>query len=280
MTIEMRHLRAFRAIAAAGSVSGAAERLHISQPALSRTLAQLEADVGVELISRSTHHLRLTDAGHRFDTEAARAIVAFDRAVRSPSSENPPLRVGQSWSVGAAMARAVRAWDNAFPGRPIELRHSEDRLAGLESGSVDVAITRGPVGEGEYRSRVVARESRVVAVPGDHHLADRKTLLLADLTDERLVLNSRSGTTSLDLWSNGTAPQVAADTSTTDDWLVAIAAGRGIGISVASTAEVHARPGLRFIALSDGPTVDLLAIWPASLAHPEVANFIDLWSAS
>ncbi len=178
------------------------------------------------------------------------------------------------------MARALRAWDTAFPGRPIELRHSEDRLAGLDAGQVDVAITRGPVGEGEYRLRVVARENRVVVVPSDHHLADRDSLLLADLTDERLVLNSRSGTTSLALWSSGTAPEVAADTSTTDDWLVAIAAGRGIGISAASTAEVHARPDLRFVPLSDGPAIDLLAIWPTSLPHPEVAGFIDLWSRS
>ena len=63
MTADLRHLRAFLAIAAEGSVTRAAARLHVTQPALSRTLRQLEQHLGVRLVDRSTHHLRLTAAG-------------------------------------------------------------------------------------------------------------------------------------------------------------------------------------------------------------------------
>src|SRR5260370_13430155 len=66
MTIELRHLRCFAAIAEEGNLTRAAARLHLTQPALSRTLRQLEAHLGILLVDRSTHHLQLTEAGEGF----------------------------------------------------------------------------------------------------------------------------------------------------------------------------------------------------------------------
>lgn len=97
MSIELRHFRCFLAIADTLSITRAAERLHLTQPAVSRTLRALEAAVGVRLVDRSTHHLALTDAGHAFRDRAAAAVMAFDDALerigsvpRPPASPRPP----------------------------------------------------------------------------------------------------------------------------------------------------------------------------------------------
>src|SRR6185312_9689108 len=80
MTAELRHLRAFVAIADEENITRAAARLHLTQPALSRTLQQLEAHLGVRLVERSTHHLRLTAPGRAFTDRARAAVTAVDDA--------------------------------------------------------------------------------------------------------------------------------------------------------------------------------------------------------
>ncbi|HEY4608597.1 MAG TPA: LysR family transcriptional regulator, partial [Ilumatobacteraceae bacterium] len=93
MTVELRHLRCFLAIADEQNITRAAQKLHISQPALSRTLAQLERIVGVLLVDRSTHHLTLTDAGTTFVVSARDAVRRTDDAVAEISAVVPPIRL-------------------------------------------------------------------------------------------------------------------------------------------------------------------------------------------
>ena len=122
MTIEARHLRCFVAIAEAGSITAAAVQLHVSQPALSRTLTQLERDLGVQLVIRSTHHLQLTDAGRRIRTAAIKGLRAFDQAVGSVAVDVPALRFGHTWAAATHTAAISRAWTAAYPSRPLHLR--------------------------------------------------------------------------------------------------------------------------------------------------------------
>ncbi|WP_159041797.1 LysR family transcriptional regulator, partial [Streptomyces aureus] len=78
MSIELRHLRCFLAIAEESSLTRAAARLHLTQPAVSRTLAALEHHLGARLVDRSTHHLALTAEGRAFQDRAAAALAAFE----------------------------------------------------------------------------------------------------------------------------------------------------------------------------------------------------------
>ena len=98
MAVELRHLRCFLAIVDEGNITRAAQRLHLSQPALSRALAQLERHLAVRLIDRSTHHLLLTDVGRTFASMAREAVDGLDEAIASISASVPPLRFGHSWS--------------------------------------------------------------------------------------------------------------------------------------------------------------------------------------
>ena len=78
--MELRHLRAFVAVAETLHFGLAADRLHLAQPALSRTIAQLERELGVALLTRSTRSVRLTDAGATFLAEARALLDGLDRA--------------------------------------------------------------------------------------------------------------------------------------------------------------------------------------------------------
>ena len=274
MTIEARHLRCFLAIAAELNVTRAAARLCLSQPALSRTLAQLEQQLGVRLVDRSTHHLLLTDAGAAFRVEAAAAIEAFDHALASVLAAMPPLRFGHGWSSGGHTAAIIRAWHAAFPDRPLQVRSSDVRLAGLETGDVDIAILRGRIAGRTYRTAPLGSEPRVAVIPTSHPLASRQELTLLDLSGELLVINSVAGLTRPELWPQGQRPTVVADTATTDDWLVSIAAGVGIGVTASSTALMHPHPAVRYIPLTDAEPVPVLLAWPAADPHPHVASLV------
>jgi DNA-binding transcriptional LysR family regulator len=152
MTVELRHLRCFLAIVDEQNITRAAQNLHISQPALSRTLAQLERIVGVRLVDRSTHHLTLTDAGNRFGVTARDAVRGVDEAVAGMSAVVPPIRLGHNWSSATHAAAIMRSWKSEFPDRKLQLRRSDERIAGLAAGKVDVALVRGPVADRSFRS--------------------------------------------------------------------------------------------------------------------------------
>jgi DNA-binding transcriptional LysR family regulator len=256
------------------NITRAAQSLHISQPALSRTLAQLERIVGVRLVDRSTHHLTLTDAGATFGVTARDAVRRVDDAVATISAVVAPIRLGHNWSSATHAAAIMRSWKGEFPDRKLQLRRSDERLAGLGAGKVDVALVRGPVTDRSFRSVVVDNEPRMAVVPATHALAEVPTVSLTDLAGETLIVNSVTGTTTLDLWPEPPRPVVGADTSTIDDWLIAIATASGVGVTVASTATLHPHPDVRFIPIGDAPTVPLVLVWPRHNPHPQTKAFV------
>ncbi|WP_107484319.1 LysR family transcriptional regulator, partial [Streptomyces sp. NRRL B-24572] len=229
MSIELRHLRCFLAIAEETSLTRAAARLHLTQPAVSRTLAALEQHLGARLVDRSTHHLALTAEGRAFQDRAAAALAAFDAAVDPARLRHRPLRLGHAWSAfGPYTTPLLRRWRRAHPDTPLELLRIDDRTAGLARGEVDAALLRGAVDAPGLVTEELATEDRVAALPDDHPLAGRPRLVLGDLADETVVLNTVSGTTTLSLWPATARPAATLTVANTDDWLTAIAAGRAV----------------------------------------------------
>ncbi|QPK47224.1 LysR family transcriptional regulator [Streptomyces gardneri] len=269
MSIELRHLRCFLAIAEEPSLTRAAARLHLTQPAVSRTLAALEAHLGARLVDRSTHHLALTAEGRAFQDRAAAALAAFDAAVDPARLRHRPLRLGHAWSAfGPYTTPLLRRWQRLHPETPLELLRIDDRTAGLARGEVDAALLRGPVDAPGLVTEELATEERVAALPADGPLADRPGLALGDLTAETIILNTVSGTTTLALWPPGARPAATLTVANTDDWLTAIAAGRGIGVSSASTAALHPHPGVAYRPLSDAPPLPVVLAWRDAFPHP------------
>lgn len=276
--MELRHLRAFLAIAEEGGITRAAARQHIGQPAMSRTLRALEEHLGVRLIDRSTHHLRLTDAGQAFRVRAAAAVAAVDAALDPGRTEVWPLRVGHTWSaLGRHTSTVLRRWQQAHPRTPLELLRIDDGTAGLARGLVDAALLRGPLSIPGVSSALLSYELRVAAVPADSDLSARADLVLADLTEHTVVLNTVSGTTTPQLWPDAARPSATWEVANTDDWLAAIAAGRGVGVSSMATAEMHPYPGVAYRPLADAPALPLHLVWsepPAHAAITALASFL------
>ncbi|MFV0132098.1 LysR family transcriptional regulator [Streptomyces sp. HMX87] len=278
MTMELRHLRAFLAIAEEGTITRAAARLHTGQPALSRTLRQLEDHLGVRLVDRSTHHLELTAAGRTFRDRAETALAAVDAALDPRTLAAPPLRLGHPWAaLGDLTVPLLRRWDEAHPDVPLELRRIDDRTAGLTQGRVDVALLRGAVAAPELTGELLLEEERVAVVPADSDLAGRASLRLADLAAWPIALNTVAGTTTLELWPAEIRPTATVEVTNTDEWLTAIAVGRAVGISTSATPRVHTHPSIAYRPLEDAPPVPLLLVWRRGVpAHPALPALVRL----
>ena len=278
MTVELRHLRAFLAIAAEGTITRAAARLHVTQPALSRTLRQLEDHLGARLIDRSTHHLQLTAAGHAFQPRAAAAVTAVDEALDPAGAGAWPLRLGHAWSaLGEHTTPLLRRWKQEHPDTPLRLLRVDDRTAGLDHGTVDVAVIRGEPGlPAEVNTVVLLLEPRVVAVAADSPLARKARLTLHDLIDKPIAVNTIAGTTALGLWPPDDTPHDAVEVANTDDWIAAVAAGHAVGITTTATAATYPSPEVAYIPLVGVPEVTVYLAWKQPPSHPAVPDFIAL----
>ncbi|MEU3603593.1 LysR substrate-binding domain-containing protein [Streptomyces sp. NPDC006798] len=277
MSIELRHLRCFLAIAEESSLTRAAARLGITQPAVSRSLATLERQLGVRLVDRSTHHATLTPEGRVFRERAASAVSAFDDAVDTARRPVRPLRLGHAWSaLGPYTTRLLRRWEREQPGTPLELLRIDDRTAGLLRGAVDVAVVRGPVAEPGLVVTRLFSDPRVAAVTADGPLAALPRITPADLVTAPLLVNTVSGTTAPDLWPADARPATTITVTNTDDWLAAIAAGRGAGVSTASTAEIHPHPDVVYRPLPGLPPVPVHLTHHDPPSHPAVPALVAL----
>ncbi|HKN98006.1 MAG TPA: LysR family transcriptional regulator [Pseudonocardiaceae bacterium] len=281
MTVDLRHLRAFLTIAAEGNITRAAARLHLTQPALSRSLRQLEEHLGVRLVERSTHHLELTPAGHAFHDRARAAVAAVDEVLDPARAGSWPLRLGHSWSaLGGRTTALLREWQAAYPEIPLQLLRIDDRTAGLVQGRTDAAVLRDPVDLPEdVQAELLTTELRVAAVPADSGLAGRTELRLADLTGWPVAINTVTGTTTLDLWPAGAAPARTVAVANTDDWLAIISAGRTVGVTSVATAATYPHPAVTYVPLADAPPIRLHLAWRRPPGHPAVPELLALLRA-
>ncbi len=269
MSIELRHFRCFLAIADTLSITRAADRLHLTQPAVSRTLRQLEQEMGVRLVDRSTHHLALTPDGVSFRDQAAIAVTAFDRALGHAHHTAWPLRLGHAWSAaGTDTTALLRRWHEEHPETPLELLRIDDRTAGLARGDVDAALLRGEVRAPGLITEQLTTEPRVAGLPADDPLAHRPALSLTELTDRTIALNTVSGTTSLDLWPASARPSSTITIGNTG--------GRAVGVTTSATAEMHPHPSMAYVPLTDAPAVPVVIAWRDSPGHPRIPDLIAL----
>jgi DNA-binding transcriptional LysR family regulator len=274
-SVELRHLRGFVAVAEERSFTRAAVRLSLTQPALSRTIAQFERLLGVTLLHRTRQVVELTPAGQHFLPAAKRALAVVEDALRSATDEIPPLRV--SFTYGATLpfiAPIVKAFERAQPRASVELHRVDDPLAGLGDGRSDIAFLPMAPDDPSIETATVGEEPRVAAIPADHPLARRRSLRLRNLRNEKLVMNVVSGTTRLDLWPPGEAPRTIVEVGNVEEWLEAIAAGRGIGMTPATTSRLYNHPQIRYRPILDAPPVQIVMAWPARGAHPLKSSFV------
>jgi LysR family hca operon transcriptional activator len=198
--MELRHLRYFVAVADAGSLTVAAEqKLHTSQPSLSRQIRDLEQEVGVQLINRSAHGIELTSAGKAFlehaRTTLLQAEAAKEAALRSAHLARPTFALGfLSGSEIGLLPEVSRILRDGFPG--IEIRLSSDYSPALAKalmrGRLEAAFMRTEEHMGDLICRRVRTDPLIFVLPNDHRLASQEAVAPQEIVDEIFLLPSNT----------------------------------------------------------------------------------------
>jgi|ERR1035437_6371660 DNA-binding transcriptional LysR family regulator len=261
--MELRHIRYFVAVAEECHFGRAAVRLHIAQPPLSQQIKQLEAELGVVLLTRSTRKVELTPAGQRY-LERARAILAAvdgagAEAIRVAAGELGRLAIGftgsATYELLPSLARVLR---NEFPGIDLDL-HGEmltpDQVDALLDRSLDLGFLRPPVRHADIEVRVLRREPLIAVLPETHLLAARTSVNLVDLRDEPFITypsqhRSVVYEAVLDACQRaGFSPRDMLEVSETSTLVSFVAAGLGVALVPASVQHLHIT-GARYLPLA------------------------------
>ena len=189
--MELEQLRQLDAIAREGTMSAAARALHLSQPALSRSLARLEAELDQPLFDRPGRRLVLNDAG-RVALEHARQILRDERAMRAALDDvarrTRALRVGTV--APAPLWRLTALMIERFPGLVLTSQTLAEAQveSGIHDGELDLGIALRPAASSGVRSSRLMAENLSVALPVGHALADRSSVSAAELDGETFLL--------------------------------------------------------------------------------------------
>lgn len=276
MNVELRQLRCLVAVADTGSFTDAAVDLGLSQAAVSRSVASLEAALGTRLFRRTTREVTLTAAGGRVLAPARRALAAAADVAREAAAGHSVLRIGYAWSaLGKHTTPFQRRWAAAHPDTELQMIRANSVTAGLAEGTCDAAVLRTEPDRGRFAEAIVGLERRYCAVASDDPWARRRSLRLAEISERVLAIDRRTGTTSLDLWPPDSRP-AGQPTGDIDDWLTAIAAGRCVGVTPESTVAQYPRPGVVYRPLRDAPTVPVRVAWWRDDPHPALPGAVAL----
>jgi DNA-binding transcriptional LysR family regulator len=240
--VHVRDLRYFVTVADELHFTRAAERLYVSQPALSKQVRALERQLGVALFHRGPGGVTLTSAGTALLPHARRVLDAWTDGSAALESARATARgtlvVGMSTSPGrGGLLPAIRSrFTAAHPDTVLRLRQVswDDPTAGLADGEADVAFVWLPLPDaGRYDWVVVAEEPRLVALPERHRLAGRAEIDLADLFEEPFLALPPSTGPLRDHWlamdeRAGRPPLIGAEIAGTEETYEALVAGLGV----------------------------------------------------
>lgn len=286
--MDLRQLRCFQAVAEELSFSRAARKLRVAQPAISRTIRELEEQLGTRLLNRTRRSVALTPAGAVLLQEAAlllqRVEEARRRVLRTAAGEEGELRVGY---IGPPtqrfLAGIVREYQRLHPRVTVilEERTPERVWEMVARGRLEIGLTR-PVMSGPtsgLRTLLLRRERLCAVVPHGHRFAGRSTIPWRMLEGEPLiVLARREGVSLHDAMLEGChrarfEPGIVHTPSLISTVLTYVEAGAGIGIVTDSISEIAGGYSLSFLPLTPARHVDLVMVWREADDTPPSAAF-------
>ena len=286
--MELRHLRYFVAVAEEENVTRAAERLHVSQPPLSRQIHDLEEELGVQLFERSAKSVRLTDAGRLFLNEARAVLDRVDEATRAvkaiSSGASGELHVGYAPSLAVdILPRALRQFQTEMPGVRVQLHDlsTDEMLTGLRENKIAVALmVQQPAHNLRGLQTVELQRYRVsVAVSPIHPLARAKQVGFGQIINERIIGYSQKDYPEFLHWfvrlpwPNKKAPRIAEEHDSVTSLIAAVEVGRGVSVVPDSLACLSG-PRLKLVPLDPQPEpFAVIGAWRS--ADAKIKRFIE-----
>ncbi|TVR51679.1 MAG: LysR family transcriptional regulator [Puniceicoccaceae bacterium] len=288
--MELRHLRYFAAVAETENISQAAERLHVSQPPLSRQIRQLEDELGVALFERSGKAIKLTRAGKAFAREAERILFMVDKAVavaRTAGGVEPrELRIGYAPSLTVEiLPHALETFHRRHTGVKVRLfdLDSAEMIRKLRDRALDVGLIIKP-GKGAMRGfefRELRREPVCVVLPVSHPLAGKEELEAEAVVGERFLGFTHSTYPEYRQWLGEVfshlrrRPLVTEEHDSISGLIAAVEAGRGITVGGGGIKEmVGSRLCVRKLA-PPVPPIRVGALYLRDQPPPVVVQFLD-----
>lgn len=269
--VSLRLLRYYEALASELNYRKAAERLFISQPALSAAIRQLEGYVGDRLFDRDTHSVALTAVGREWLPYVREALREVDSAIDVVATlvGNAQIRLGYLTGMGADLLfELLDGVEQDLAGLSIETTEYDfsDPTAGLGSGASDIALLRPPVDVADLEMVVVAEESWVACLPRAHRFANRAELHISELLDEPIVVAPTSAGRWRDYWMatdarNGRPANIVAEAANYEAETTLIARGVGISFTTSSLIRLYDRPGIQFVPIVDRPVSYTSLAW-------------------
>ncbi len=296
--MELRQLKYFVAVAEELNFGRAAERVYLSQPALSQQIQKLEEDLEVTLFHRTKRRVELTEAGQVLLEGARRALVQVEQTVRAVreagGAESSRLRVGfPEYANHTPIAEILQTFRKRYPDVELEehemflLQQTPRQVSGLRNGTLDVGFLLLPVDDNALALEHVLSIELVAAIPEKHPLAAEREVPMRALAGERLILFSRrfhpnsydyivdcckeAGFSPNVVQRN--EPQLYSGATT----YRMVASGAGIGI-VAVPLSSGSRPvGVVFRPLREPtPTLNLVAAWRRNDGSPNLRTFLEV----
>jgi DNA-binding transcriptional LysR family regulator len=245
--VELRHLRYFVAVAEMENVSRAALKLHVSQPALSRQIRDLEDELGFSLLERTAKSVRLTDAGRAFLDDARALLQNADEAVTKAravaNAEPTELHVGYSPTpVAEILPKALRAFQQAMPNVHVKLHDWSNKaiLDGIRDGRLQIGLIVPPAKASSLRDlryEELFHERVCVAVAPQHPFARRRAIPIAEVAAEPLIGLTREDYPnfydylSIIFSKSKQKPRVVEEHDSVSGIMSAVEAGTGVAIA-------------------------------------------------
>lgn len=249
--MELRHLRAFRAVMRSGSTVAAAETLGVSQPSISRLLAEMEGMVGEALFTRANGRLLPRTAAELLLPDVERALAGIDGLLDASARHATPLRVGApAGIITRIFSPAARRLMRDLP----DLQLSADIMSyyqvvdAVAGGRIDLGFVKAPVEHPALAVIEVANVGTDVVLPADHPLTARTEILPADLRGVPLVLLGRHRpfrvTLEQEFYAAGVVPRIVVETQAVSAACSFVREGIGLTIANSLLARSEARDGL------------------------------------
>lgn len=287
--MDIRALACFIAVAEDLHFRRAAERLNITQPALSQRIRALEEEIGTALLERDRRHVLLTAAGTAFleparvaVASAARATAEAHRAVRG---EVGRLRLGFTViAFYGLLPEAVRVYRSRFADVVIELAemNSPALESALTAGELDLGILHPPVERRKLSLRPLPSQRLVLALPEDHRLAAKQTIRITDIGQEPFLIAPRNiGPNIYDrvialFGEQGLSPNIVQHVTPMTSLVGLVAAGAGLGLVTEGIATAI-RPGVTFRPVDPAPPeLPMAASWLGPAPSAAAERFLDI----
>src|SRR5262249_28785033 len=286
MDAHLRDLRYFVAVAEELNFTRAAERLHISQPALSKQIQGLEASLRVQLFLRD-RQVGLTAAGKALLNIARPLLDRWDEGAAAVAAavvaEARRLRVGTLTSIGRDLYPSViDRFAKREPGWRLDLRSFSwaDPTAGLRRHATDAAFVWLPVGDDDIDVRVLITEPRYAALSAGHPLARRREITFAEIADEPFAALPRAAGPLRGFWlapdqRAGRPAVIAGEVASADEKFELVSTGAAVALVAEGNAVGYDRPGIACVPVSDLGPARLAVGWRRNDPRRAVHSFAD-----